>query len=337
QVVSKEYNDVRIIASGDGIPKDIGTIVIIGGDELTDFDIFGLDQFFMNGGKAFIVQNGIDVTISQYGIYATPKDNKLINLLTFYGITINKDLVGDNDSYTPLPQRNGIFVQQNRYPIWPKIKANNFNKESPVVNEMETLNMFWPSSITIDEKIKNNAKVLFKTTKESWVQKNDYKLDIETYKYPVQEGVKEYDLACSFEGELTSFFKGQNIPKNEKNPDSVYDSEKLDAGKTKIVVIANEFFLDSNFAGNEELLLLMNGIDSLSKDASLIQIRNKGKFSKPLYKAKNQFQLNTYKNIIIGFTTYFIPLLFIILAIVLNFRRKFINKKVKDLFVKSSN
>lgn len=337
QVVSKEYNDVRIISSGDGIPKDIGTIVIIGGDELTDFDIFGLDQFFMNGGKAFIVQNGIDVTISQYGIYATPKDNKLINLLAFYGITINKDLVGDNDSYTPLPQRNGIFVQQNRYPIWPKIKANNFNKESPVVNEMETLNMFWPSSITIDEKIKNNAKVLFKTTKESWVQKNDYKLDIETYKYPVQEGVKEYDLAYSFEGELTSFFKGQNIPKNEKNPDSVYDSEKLDAGKTKIVVIANEFFLDSNFAGNEELLLLMNGIDSLSKDASLIQIRNKGKFSKPLYKAKNQFQLNTYKNIIIGFTTYFIPLLFIILAIVLNFRRKIINKKVKDLFVKSSN
>ncbi|HOV12851.1 MAG TPA: GldG family protein [Spirochaetota bacterium] len=337
QVISKEYNDVRIINPGDGIPKDIGTLVLIGGDDLTDYDLFGIDQFFMNGGKAFVALNGIDVAISQYGIYATPKDNKLMQLLAYYGIRVNKDLIGDNDSYTPLPQRNGIFVQQNRYPIWPKIKSNNFNSKNPIVNDMENLNLFWASSISIDDRVKSNAEWLFKTTKSSWAQQGDYKLDIETYKYPVQEGAKEFEMAYVFEGEVASFFKDQPVPKNDKNPQETYTGTRYDNGKTKIIIIGNEFFIDSNFAGNDELLLLMNGIDALSKDTSLIQIRNKGKFSKPLYKAKNQLQHDTYKNIIIGFTTYFIPLLFIILAVVLNFRRKLINKKIKDSFVKSSN
>lgn len=337
QVIAKEYNDVRVINPGESIPKDVGTLVIVGGDNLSDFDAFGLDQFFMNGGKAFIALNGIDVNITQYGIFATPKDNKLSQLLGSYGIRVNKDLVGDNDSYNALPQRNGIFVQQNRYPIWPKIKANSFNSKNPIVNEMESLNLFWPSSITIEDKIKDKAEYLFKTTKSSWAQTGDYKLDIETYKYPIQQAVKEYEIAYLFEGELTSFYKGLPIPANDKNPQETYTGTRFDSGKTKIVVVGNEFFLDANFAGNDELLLLMNSIDSLSKDQSLIMIRNKGKFSKPLYKAQNQLQLDAFKNIIIGFTTYFIPVLFIVLAVILNIRRNIRNKKIKDSYIKSSN
>ena len=337
QVISREYNDVRVLTIGEGIPNDIGTLVIIGGDDLTDFDLFAIDQFFMNGGKAFVASNGIDVNISQYGIYATPKDNKLLALLGYYGIRVNRDLVGDNDSYNPLPQRNGIFVQQNRYPIWPKIKANNFNSKNPIVSDLESLNLFWPSSITIEDRAKGSGEWLFKTTKSSWAQQGDFKLDIETYKYPVQEGSKEYEIAYLFDGEVSSYFKDQPVPKKLSNPQETYTGNRYDSGRAKIIIVGNEFFLESNFSGNDELLFLMNSIDSLSKDTSLIQIRNKGKFSKPLYKAKNQFQQDAYKNIVIAFTTYFVPLLIIILAIGLNFRRKLLNKKVKETFIKSSN
>ncbi|OHD12297.1 MAG: hypothetical protein A2086_10750 [Spirochaetes bacterium GWD1_27_9] len=333
QVAEKEYSDVRVMDPGTNIPKEVSTIIILGGDTLTDYDIFQIDQFLMNGGKAFVALNGLTVEIQQQGIFALPSSSKLLTLLESYGIKVNKDLVGDNDSYNPLPQRQGLFVQQNRYPIWPKIKSTNFNKKNAIVDKLEGLNIFWGSSIDADDKIKSQVEFLFKTTDKSWVQKQDYKLDIETYKYPMQEGVKSYNLACAFSGNLNSFFTGKDVPKNEKNSTVTYEGSRLDKGNTKIVVVANEFFLQSDFAGNDELLFLMNSVDWLSKDQSLISIRNKGKFTKPLDKAINQQQTDFFKTIIIGFTTFFIPVIFIAFGIILNLRRKIRDKKLKESFL----
>jgi ABC-type uncharacterized transport system involved in gliding motility auxiliary subunit len=331
QVTEKEFSEVVVLYPGMDIPEDVKTLIIIGGQSFGDYDQFQIDQFFMRGGSAFIALNGINVIFQQYDIYAEPANNKLNELLASYGIKVNKNLIGDNDSYNALPQRgpDGI-LRKNRYPIWPKIKSANINKKHSAIAETDSLNLFWPSSIDIDPKLKGSAEVLAKTTSSSWEETNDYKLDIQTYQYPVQEGKKEFNIAYAINGNLDSYFKGKEAPKNAKG--DVYKGEKLDSGKAKIIIIGNEYFIQNNFAGNEELLFLMNSVDWMSKDSSLVEIRNKGKFFKPLDKALNQKEYENSKNFIIIFTTYIIPLLLIITGFVVFFVRKSVNKKVINQF-----
>lgn len=332
QITKKEYQNVRLLNKGDNIPNEIATLLIIGGIDLSEYDVFQIDQFLMNGGKAFIALNGVNVIMNpQFGIMGMPNDSKLFDLLDSYGITVNKDLVGDNDSYSPLPQRQGFFVQEYRYPIWPKIKSQNFTKDHPVVDELTGLNLFWPSSININDDIKENVTSLFHTTENSWLSQGNFKLDIDTYKYPLQQGQGSFDIAYSFKGKLQSFFIDKDIPNNEKGSD-VFTGNKIDSGETQLVVVGNEHFLESNFMGENEILFLLNSLDWLSKDQTLIAIRNKGKFSRPLDKAKHKQQYSFFKSLIIIFTTYVIPLIFILIAIGLSILRHIKNEELKSFY-----
>ena len=328
QICKNEFSQVKMISSGDNIPNEVTTLLIIGGDNLTDYDIFQIDQFLVNGGKAFIALSGIQVIIQEYGLFALPADSLLFDLLKFYGIQVTKDLVGDNESYNPIRQG---FAKA-RYPLWIKVKSKNFNRNSPIVNELESLKILWASSVKVDDRVKQYGDILFSTTKSSWAQNSDFKLDLDSYKYPVQEGGNQYHLALTYKGPIDSYFADKDIPKNISGKES-FTGNKVSKGNTQLVVVGSEFFLNNDFASNEEFLFLMNALDYLAKDSSLIAIRNKGKFSKPLDKAKDSQQYEFLKNFIIGFTTYFLPVVFIIIAIILFILKKNRDKKIKEYFL----
>lgn len=328
KICENEFEDIKLISSGQNIPNDITTLLIIGGDNLTDYDIFQIDQFLVNGGKAFIALSGIQVIMQEYGLFAIPADSILFNLLSHYGIHVAKDLVGDNESYAPIIQG----FSKARYPLWLKIKSKNFNIKSPIVNELESLRILWASSVKVEDRVKQYSEILFTTTNSSWAQTSDFKLDLESYKYPIQEGKNQYSLALSYQGPIESFFKDKEIPKNLNGKDT-FTGNKVTKGNTQIVVVGSEFFLNNDFGGNDEFLFLMNSLDWLAKESSLISIRNKGKFSKPLDKAKDSNQYEFFKNFIIAFTTYFLPIVFIIIAIILFIFKKNKDKKIKDYFL----
>jgi len=328
QVTEREFKNIHMMYTGQIIPQDVTILVIVGGENLTDFDVFQIDQFLMNGGKALFAVNGINVVASEYGIYGVPGDSKLFELLTHYGVRINRDIVGDNQSYNPI--RQGLSLA--RYPLWIKIKSANFNKKNVMVSEIERLNLLWSSSVEILDYSKDKAETLFSTTKGSWNQTENFKLDLETYKYPIQEGKKDYALAAAFDGAINSYFKDKTTPKNENGEQ--FTGSKADTGNAKFVVVGNEQFIQDNFAGNDEFLFLMNAIDWLSKDSSLIEIRNKGKFSKPLDKVKDANVHNFLKSFIIGFTTYVIPIIFILIGVILFILRNSRNKKIQEFYNK---
>ena len=99
QVTEREFKDIKMIASGENIPKDISILLVVGGENLTDYDVFQIDQFLVNGGQAFFALNGINVVAQQYGIFGMPSDSKLFEMLSYYGVGVNQDLIGDNLSY----------------------------------------------------------------------------------------------------------------------------------------------------------------------------------------------------------------------------------------------
>lgn len=337
QLIETEYK-VTIINSGENIPNFVDLILIIGAEQLTDYDLFNIDQFIMNKGKALILSSGINVIYNRYSQIAIPKDSKLFDLLKHYGITINRNLVGDNESYKPLPK--SIF-EQLRYPVWPLITGENINRNHPIVKNLRKITLFWPSSIDISDTIKDKTEILLKTTKKAWAKTERMELNPTIYRYPLEEGNNQYNLACAFSGELTSFYKDKPIPKNEVNPNIKYEKEKKESGKAKLVIIANDMFLESlileaGLATQEELILLINSIDWLLEDFSLIQIRDKGSFSRPLDKVAsgNIREFNKRKNIIIAVSTYIVPIIIILIAVMLNISRWQKRKKLKDEYKK---
>ncbi len=337
QILESEFSKTTIINSGENIPSGINVIMIVGAEQLTDYDIFKIDQFLMNGGKAFIASSGINIIYNQYSQIALPKDGKLFDLLKHYGISLNKNLIGDNESYRAVPKS---ILEESRYPIWPIIREENINKTNPIVKSFKNLTFFWVSSLDIDEKIKNNTEILLKTTNKAWEKKDRMELGLDNYKYPIEQGDKQFNLACAFKGTLESYFKGKEIPKNE-NENIKYELTRKESGNTQFVVISNDMFfensiLESRLVTNSELILLINTFDWLSEDLSLIQIRDKGKFSNELDKVKtgNTKLFDSWKNWIIGISTYLMPLLIIIVAAVINLlryrRRKNLTEEYKN-------
>ncbi len=347
QILRSEYSTVDVIASDDNIPDYIKTIVIIGGSTLTDYDAFKIDQFLMKGGRALILENGVNVIINQqYGIFGFPNDDKLIPLLDSYGIKINKDIVGDNESYIPVPQydQSGFGVEY-RYPVWPRIKKENMSPKNSALLDIKTLNLYWPSSIDVSDNIKDNTEVLFHTTKDSWSLKKSYKLDFETYKYPVQKAEKAYNLGIIFKGKVNSSFAGKDAPDIEKKEADgkitkiKYEGKKLDSGETQIAVIGDanfvqDIYFQSYLSSQNEMYLFRNLLDTLSNDQALIKIRGKGQFSMPLDKPKNRGEADFYKQIIIAVTTYVIPIILILIGIAIYILRRTRNSRLKSKYNK---
>lgn len=328
------FSDVKMIASGENIPPEVSVLMIIGGEGLTDYDIFQIDQFLMNGGKAFIALGGINIIMNpQYGMFGMPNESKLFDLLAHYGMKINIDMIGDNDSFNPYMQQGDFGYTPYRYPVWPRITSLNVNKNHPSTDGLEGLNLFWASSIDIDDKIKNNAVSLFHTTENSWTEKENFQIAVEQYMYQNKQGEKSFNMGYAFKGKLESYFKEKDVPEN-KDGTGKFTGNKLDQGETQMIVMGNDFFLWDKVINSDQdsQIFLMNSFDSFSKDQSLIEIRKKGKFNKPLDRITNDSQFKFRKNIIIIASTFIVPLLFIALAIIVYLLRNIKNKKIKTLY-----
>ncbi|MBN2547415.1 MAG: GldG family protein [Spirochaetes bacterium] len=332
-----EFDNVSILDSGANIPDDITILVLIGGENLSEYDIFQIDQFLMNGGKAFIAVNGVNIIRMSGGdLIGNPNSSKLIPLLKNYGFSVEKYIIGDNDSFYPIYNNNIIY----RYPVWPEIKPQNFNKTHVAVKGLRHLLLFWPTAVNIDDNIKDKTEVLFHTTERAFSLIDDFNLDVLHYKIPFNVNEQKYDLAVAFEGKISTFFKDRDIPDNIINPNVKFSGNIKKSGNVKMVLICNDIIFEHNYINedNESLYLLLNSIDWLTGNEGLIEIRSKQRFSRPLDKiSKTSIDSGFYtrKNIIISISTYIMPLLFFIMAILIKILRNIKNRELRFLYDKS--
>ncbi len=333
QYTKRDFQSAEIIYPGMDIPDSIGVLLIIDGETLSEFDMLNIDQFIMDGGKVVLLANGVKINLNrnQYSQEppARPSSNKLLDMFAKYGIKVNPDLVGDNESFNYVSQRGQVYSEKFRYPLWIKVIKQNISPEKNILNNMDTINFSWASSITIDDKIKSQTIPLIKTTKSSWSMTNDYKLDLDYYKNPAQEGKNQYVLGCIFEGNVESYFDPANLPKNENQ---TYKKPFLPKGKTTLLVISNEEFVADDFLRREdELYIILNSLDYMTRDGALNAIRDKGKFTRPLDKVYNT-DFEAVKNRIIFVSMIIVPLLLIGFAIFYGYRRENNFKKLQSKF-----
>jgi gliding-associated putative ABC transporter substrate-binding component GldG len=282
------------------ISSDIKTLIIPGGNQFTNRDLFEIDQYFMKGGNLVVLVEPISISFS-YGVMARPQDPAIMRLVEHYGVRVEHDLVLDAScGQVQIPQQVGPF-QMNvavNYPYFVKVQPEGLNKNIPAVSSLADMVLPWTSSLSLlvpnrDSVVKASGKalidsgvkasVLIKSTKKSWVTAGNFDLNPQQKWGAPQGGFKQSNLMAYLTGNFKSFFAGKTVPPvNEADTSSA--SAIADKGREivagnqgrNLVVVGNASFLSAQFGGIPgNSVWIQNVVDWLSSDENLISIRTR--------------------------------------------------------------
>jgi gliding-associated putative ABC transporter substrate-binding component GldG len=264
--LSELYNVKEITLNGKDIPSHIKTLVIAGPkDKFSENDLKAIEKFLSKGGSLFIMLDGVNV---DQNMQTQKNTTNIDQLLSKYGIIINKDLVADTrNSIATFNQ--GYMSFSVEYPYWVRLTKEGFNRNNSLVSSLENVTMPWASSIDIDEsKIdRNSVTNLAFTTDKAWENKDNFNIS------PTLQNVNmtnqgKYTLAVEINGKLKNAYPDATNKEFNGHIIAVGDSD-----------FASESFI-RNSSDNQNLFL--NLIDGLSLDSDLVNIRAKNISSRPI-------------------------------------------------------
>jgi len=291
------------------VDTTIAALIFTGVDDsLAEEQLYNLDQYLMNGGNILFFQDKVNADLQNQK--AESIKSNLFTLLLSYGINIKNNLVADAECGAVQVQRQQGFFRINtpvNYPFFPII--HNINKKNLIVKNLDQMQMIFASEIdTTKSKSGISFEPLFFSSDHSGEVKAP-RFDISIMKYMNKNlktmfREKPKVLAGIYSGEFPSYFRN-----NPRFPDAVKKSPKV-----KILVITDSDFLQDNagagIKGNMDFVL--NALDYMASDASLISIRSRETEYRPL-KAISPAS----KKIVRWFNILFPSILLIIIGILL--------------------
>jgi ABC-2 type transport system permease protein len=287
--LGENYNVVTVdISKGAPIDTSIKALVIPGSASFSDREIFEIDQYFMKGGNLVAFANAMNIDLQRggYGWPANPVDSKLLDLLQFYGVKVEQNIVQDAVcSQIPFPQRiNTPFGEMTAevpvvYPYFVNVVADGMNQKAPAVSQLSRILMPWPNTLSLlvdivnSGKMKDNAPapaaastqtgvkatILLQSSAKSWVATGATDVTPQQETRLPASGMKRYTLAASLTGSFKSYFAGKSVPPVNRAGDTLNKIQMNDdAGRTvissnvqgKLVVVANSDFARSEFNQN---------------------------------------------------------------------------------------
>ncbi len=288
------------------IPSNLNTLIIAGPkEEFSEDDLKKIDDFFMNGKSLLVLLDGV---INEKGLVAKINKTNLDKLLESYGVKLNQNLVLDVIS-GKAPFSQGFIPFFIEYPFWPKVISSGFDRNNPIVSQLESVIFPWVSSIDIlsDKIAKDNyISYLAKSSEKSWVQSDNFNLNPQQRFISGKQGQRT--LAILIKGKFKSYY-------SDKETDSA-----------RLAVVGDSDFVKEGIIGepNDNSIFFQNLVDGLSMDASLISIRSKGITDRPIKELSyTQKMLIRYLNIF-GLTI--IVILFGLLRYYLRRKSKFVDE-----------
>ena len=308
----QEYEVRNLDLSTGQVASDVDVLMIIAPQAMTDKERFAIDQYLMRGGAVVAAAGNYGIQLDQMagGLALKPLEGGLQEMLTGYGIQIEKSLVMDpqNGKFPVQVTRDagGFQVREIKaieYPFFVDIRSAGMATDSPLVSNLPAVTLNWASPITIDEEKNAEREVttLLQSSQDSWTQEDiNIQPDFNTYPkwgFPVGEERKAYTLAVSVQGSFESVFADKPSPFAEV----VTDTEKsepipgtIDASPetARLVVVSSAEFLDdvvfelsSNLTQDRyrnSLKLAQNAVAWSTEDTDLLNIRARGSYARVL-------------------------------------------------------
>jgi len=296
--------DVRPIALDEPIDNSVfdGIFVIAPRQPFTEWQLFNLDQYIMNGGKVAMFMNWYMADLT--GNYqAAPINLNVNDFLHDYGIGLGEDMLIDAQAnLVQVQSRQGFFnVRQSvRYPFLPIIRT--VNTENVITRQLQMVPTFFPSSVdtTLAAEKGFDIEGLLYTSELSGRRAGPYIFMNPQQPMTRQDFTEKYiPVAAIVRGSFTSHFAETGPPQKpvEQAPDQSGESapatprfepydgpfkERVDAENRLLLVGDGNLALDEYVQRVEDLLFVQNCADWLLQSEDLISIRSKQIPMKPL-------------------------------------------------------
>ena len=299
----KDY-DVTSVDLKEGktpIPDDIDVLIVVGPTQpLAERAKWELDQYLMKGKSLVVMLDGMTLETPRGQMppgQAPPRIARanqvgLSEQLEYYGAKLRHDLIFDKqNARVVLPAGGGQRVFTN-YPGFPVV--TNFNKTNPITRDLQIVVPIFPSSVELTKVVTEGKSgitgtVLASSTQGSWRQTGFFLFDPVRQPKPTKE-VGPFPLAVYAQGTFKSFFAGRAIPKagpanpmQEKKETPKPDGQKAKASARLMVVGDSDLIKDQYLGLNQaNLMLMLNTVDVMAQDTTLLSIRAKTQTRRPL-------------------------------------------------------
>lgn len=229
------------------LPTGTDLLMVLAPKDLSDKQLFTIDQFMMRGGTTVIAASPFDVSIGPQGLSAHTGKTGLAQWLAAKGVKIGKTLVLDpHNARFPIPvTRNlgGIPVreyQQTDYPYFVDIRQPAMADHSVITDGLGQLTMTWASPITLNKTLPGGlkAQTVLRSSDQSWLSDSTNimpAIDGDAPPWHAPEGHRGSQiLGTVITGRFNSWFKDHDNPfLTPDNKQTSKDGKKTDDSKSK--------------------------------------------------------------------------------------------------------
>ncbi len=229
-------------------------------------EVTAIKDYFNQGGKIIFFVDGAWVLNN---LSATKASHNLFSLLEDFGIKLNEDLVLSTSAEL-VNFGNDLVQFLTSYPFW--VKTNSFNKKTGYFTNINQLTYPWVSSLTLNKKSGFSYQELIKTTKKSWVQKENFVLNPQNIPQPQTKNLRSFLITVQL--------------KNKH-------------GAEAVIIPCSRFVAENYLNRNSDNLeFVLNLVDNLASEGALSGIRARAISFYPLPDlSENQKDIFKYLNI----------------------------------------
>ena len=279
--------DVRPVSLDEPIsPVYDGVLVLAPRQTFSDWQLFNLDQYIMNGGKVGMFMNSYTASL-QTG-QAAPYNLNVNRILTHYGIGLGDDMLIDTSAnFVEVQVPQGFFQvrQQVRFVYLPVIL--DLNRENSITRDLQQVLTFFPSSVdtTLAAGMGYDIEVLMRTSAQSGRRTGSY-IMIDPTERMTADNFPESGIpvAAVVSGTFKSAFAETGPPmmptQDEGGTPVPYTGDfRTEAiGENRILVVGDGLMALDTFVqqtGVRNLTFTLNAADWLLQSSDLISIRSK--------------------------------------------------------------
>lgn len=291
----KDLFDVEMLeASVEAIPADIGILLLIQPENLSERAQYAIDQFVLNGGKALVFADpNAESANPAGGLQGGGSLDGINKLLAAWGVSIPSGLVvGDLDAATRVNAQAGGRPIVSDYVAWLNITESNLDRADAITGDLSQMNFATSGAIDTVEGAGTTITTLVKTGPKSMRIETDKVMglpDVVALFRDFKPADKPETLAVRITGTAKSAFP------SALNPASESGHLAQSAQPIQVVVVADVDMLserfwaqESNFMGQRVLVptadnpsFLINALENLTGSPALSSLRGRGAQSRP--------------------------------------------------------
>ena len=288
----------------DALNQKIDVLMLVHPKKLNTETLYAIDQYLLKGGKAIIFLDPLAEQDKTQPDAASPNVMPILysyldEILEKWGLKISKEkIVADINAAMRVQASGPRGPQEIDYLPWLRLTNKNFNPDDFSTSELNIIHMGTVGAIeNINEnEIKVEITPLIQTSKQSTKLERDlilFQRDPTVILNNFKSDEKNHLIAARIRGKVqTAFPDGLPI---DKNDEELMDDGFINEGNINVILVSDTDILADHFWIRKQDMLgvsvpqpianngdfVINSIENLSGSTDLINLRGRGKYSRP--------------------------------------------------------